>query len=403
MARRRRRRPALSRAQRKQKVDDYYRNVAETLIERMQDGKAVWTQAWEPGANALPYNFSTGKPYRGGNTVWLAEKAAVRGYGDPRWGTFKQALDKGGAVRKGEKGTQILFWQFESRKLARDKAGRPVLDEAGKPVYETRVLKRPRVYPYTVFNAEQCDGLPARTKRLSAEDWDPVEAAEKVLKHSGATVQHSGDDRAYYDLARDRIVLPYRDQFPNAQSFYQTALHELGHWTGHPDRLNRETLVRGTEAGFWSTLYAREELRAEISSMMTGDRLNLGHDPSRHKRHAGYVRSWVRALRDDPREIYRAARDAQEMSDWVLKRVRERTAQLEAAAPNEHAARPPEPAPAPESPSPPPPLSKPAVGEQYGLFQRARLPSAAELSRSALRGGDLSRGPLALPGGHESR
>ena len=309
-----------------------------------------------------------------------------------------QAGEGPGRLRaQGEKGTRILFWQFESRKLARGKDGRPVLDKAGEPVYETRVLPHPRVYPYTVFNAEQCKGLPARTERRSAEDWDPIEAAEKVLRHSGARIRHTSEDRAYYDLARDRILLPHRDQFPDAPSFYQTALHELGHWTGHPDRLNRETLVRGTEAGFWSTLYAREELRAEISSMITGDRLNLGHDPSRH---AGYVRSWVRALRDDPREIYRAARDAQAMSDWTLERVRERTAQLEAAAPGasagETAAPPPEPAPAPEAPPPPPPLPRPppepAVGEQYRLFQRARLPSAAELSRSALRGGSPVRG-----------
>ena len=393
MARRRRRRSDP--AKRLQRVDDFHRKVADALIERMQEGKATWTQAWEPGASTLPYNVSTGKAYRGGNTVWLAEKAAQRGYGDARWGTFKQVKGLGGAVLKGEKGTQILFWQFESRKLARGKDGRPILDGEGRPVYETKVLPHPRVYPYTVFNAEQCKGLPARTERRSAEDWDPIEAAEKVLRHSGATIRHTSEDRAYYDLARDRILLPHRDQFPDAPSFYQTALHELGHWTGHPDRLNRETLVRGTEAGFWSALYAREELRAEISSMMTGDRLNLGHDPSRH---AGYVRSWVRALRDDPREIYRAARDAQQMSDWTLERVRERTAQLEAAAPGasaeEPAARAPEPA--PEAPPPPPPLPRPppepAVGEQYRLFQRARLPSAAELSRSALRGGRLARG-----------
>lgn len=316
----------MARADRRSRVDDFYRRVAETLIERMQEGKATWTQAWEPGANSLPYNVKTGKPYRGGNTVWLAEKAAKRGYGDARWGTFKQVKDLGGHVRRGEKGCPILFWQFESKRLARDKDGRPVLDDEGKPVYETRVLPRPRVYPYTVFNAEQCNGLPARTVRRSAETWDRHEDAERVFRNVGAVVQHSGDDRAYYDLARDRIVLPYRDQFPNAPSYYQTALHELGHWTGHPDRLNRETLVRGTEAGFWSTLYAREELRAEISSMMTGDRLNLGHDPSRH---AGYVRSWVRALRDDPREIYRAARDAQMMSDYLLDRDRGRQQERE--------------------------------------------------------------------------
>ena len=367
MARRRRRR--ADPAKRMQKVDDYYRNVAETLIERMQEGKATWTQAWEPGAHSLPYNVKTGKPYRGGNTVWLAEKAAKLGYGEARWGTFKQVKELGGQVLRGEKGTQVLFWQFEARKLARDRAGRPVLDKEGRPVYETKALSRPRVYPYTVFNAEQCKGLPARTKRRSAEEWDPVEAAERVLKHSGAKIQHAGDDRAYYDLARDRIVLPYRDQFPDAPSYYQTALHELGHWTGHPDRLNRETLVRGTEAGFWSTLYAREELRAEISSMMTGDRLNLGHDPSRH---AGYVRSWVKALRDDPREIYRAARDAQQISDWTLERLPERSPGREAGGRDgQRAAERRAPAPsAPERDEDP----RPAAGEQLQLFRRERQP-----------------------------
>ena len=369
MARRRRRRPALSRAQRAKRIDDYYRRVADTLIERMQEGKATWTQAWEPGAHSLPYNIKTGKPYRGGNTVWLAEKAAKLSYGDARWGTFKQVKELGGQVLRGEKGTQILFWQFETKKLARDKAGRPVLDEAGKPVYETKALPHPRVYPYTVFNAEQCKGLPQRTKRRSAEQWSPIEAAEQVLKHSGAKIQHSSDDRAYYDLARDRIVLPYRDQFPNAPSFYQTALHELGHWTGHPDRLNRETLVRGTEAGFWSTLYAREELRAEISSMMTGDRLNIGHDPTRH---AGYVRSWVRALRDDPREIYRAARDAQQISDWTIERLPERSPGREAGGRDgeRSAERRALAAAAPERDR----VRPPAVGEQYRLFQRGRVP-----------------------------
>ena len=109
----------MARADRRSRVDDFYRRVAETLIERMQEGKATWTQAWEPGANSLPYNVKTGKPYRGGNTVWLAEKAAKRGYGDARWGTFKQVKDLGGHVRRGEKGCQILFWQFESKRLAR--------------------------------------------------------------------------------------------------------------------------------------------------------------------------------------------------------------------------------------------------------------------------------------------
>ena len=303
------------------RVEDYYRRVADSLIAQIERGAAPWTQAWKPGENALPYNIKSGKPYRGGNSVWLASTAERRGYSDERWGTYKQVMDLDGQVRRGEKGCGILFWQFESRQLARDKDGKPVLDDTGQPAYETRALASPRVYQYTVFNAEQCDGLPARPLREGSNVWDAHQQAERAIKETRAVIEHSGANRAYYDLARDRVVLPFREQFPDGPSYYQTALHELGHWTGHPDRLNRETLVRGIEDGFGSRNYAREELRAEISSMMTGDRLNIGHDPARH---AAYVGSWIQALKEDPREIYRAAQDAQVMSDLLLSQSRER-------------------------------------------------------------------------------
>ena len=304
----------------------YYRKVAEQLIEQIEGGTARWTQAWQPGEKSMPRNVVTGNIYRGGNSVWLASVADQRGYGDERWGTYKQVQSLGGQVRRAEKGSAILFWQFESRKLARDRDGRPVLDEEDKPVYESTPLDRPRCYPYTVFNAEQCDGLPRREPRAGAYSWDAIEEAEKLLKQSGAMIENSGKNRAYYDLRRDRIILPFKQQFPTGPAYYQTALHELGHWTGHPDRLNRTTLMKGIEEGFASPHYAREELRAEISSMMTGDRLQLGHDPTRH---AAYVGSWIQALRDDPREIYRASQDAQVMSDYVLGRVREKAAERE--------------------------------------------------------------------------
>lgn len=303
------------------RVDDYYRRVAESLISQIEEGTARWTQAWKPGEKALPCNVKTGRQYRGGNSVWLASTADRRGYGDERWGTFKQVRDLGGHVRRGQKGCAILFWQFETKRLARDKEGKPVLDKEGKPVYETQALASPRAFTYTVFNAEQCDGLPPRAQRPGLYAWDKHEETERVFKGSGAVIEHSGKDRAYYDLRRDRVILPYREQFPDAPSYYQTALHELGHWTGHPRRLDRDILTKGIEEGFASPQYAREELRAEISSMITGDRLELGHDPSRH---AAYVGSWIQALRDDPREIYRASRDAQDMSDYLLGRVHDR-------------------------------------------------------------------------------
>ena len=203
--------------------------MADQLIEQIEGGTARWTQAWQPSEKAMPRNVATGKAYRGGNSVWLASVADQRGYQDERWGTYKQVKGLGGQVRRGEKGSAILFWQFETRKLARDRNGKPILGENGKSVYETIPLDRPRSYPYTVFNAEQCDGLPRREPQAAARAWDPIDEAERVLKASGAEIENAGKNRAYYDLRRDRIILPYKEQFPNGPAYYQTALHELGH------------------------------------------------------------------------------------------------------------------------------------------------------------------------------
>ena len=115
-------------------------------------------------------------------------------------------------------------------------------------------------------------------------------------------------------MGEDKIVLPERSQFPTANAYYQTALHECGHSTGHPDRMNRESLKEGIEKGFGSPEYAREELRAEISAMMTGERVGVGHDPQRG---AAYVENWVAVLEKDPLEIHRAAGDAQrDLQAW---------------------------------------------------------------------------------------
>ena len=362
-------------ADRLRRLDEYYREVAGALVEQIEKGTAPWTQAWQPGEKALPANVQTGKAYRGGNSVWLLSVAERRGYADERWGTYKQVKGLDGQVRKGEKGTRILYWHFEDRRVIRDRVdGTPVLDERGKPVYESRALQSPRVYTYTVFNAEQCDGLPKREGRAAAAAWDGHREADRVLECSGARIEHSGEDRAFYDIRGDRIVLPYRERFPEAAGYYQAALHELGHWTGHASRLNRATLLEGIVEGPYSKQYAREELRAEISSMMTGDRLNLGHDPARS---TAYVNHWVKALRDDSREIYRAARDAQGISDYLLEPERDRVAEREA----EERAAPPakelEPAvrsePVPELPAPAIlPLGGSEPGDQYRLFQGRR-------------------------------
>ena len=301
--------------------DEYHRKFADAIIEQIKQGTAPWQKPWAPGERVMPMNVDTDRSYRGGNSLHLASVQQEMGYGDVRWGTYRQIQNRGGQVRKGERGTRILSFQDKKRIAVTDAQGKPRRDAEGKRIYRYEKLKTPFVRQYTVFNAEQADGLPERANPTPEPLWKAHQEAEKVMADVGVQVRHVQGDRAYYHMKRDEIVLPERGQFPSANNYYQTALHELGHSTGHPERMNRETLAEGIKNGFGSPDYAREELRAEISAMMTGERVGVGHDPSRG---AAYVEGWVQALEEDPREIRRAAADAQRISDFVLARHIER-------------------------------------------------------------------------------
>ena len=310
------------------KHDEYHRQFADAIIEQIRKGTAPWQKPWGPGERVLPANVDTGRAYAGGNSLHLAAVQQERGYADVRWGTYRQIQARGGQVRKGERGTRILSFRDHRKIAVTDGRGRPVRDKEGKRVYRHERLPTPIVRQYTVFNAEQADGLPARPAPTPEPLWKVHQEAERVLADSGVPVRHVVGDRAFYSLNNDEITLPERMQFPSANHYYQTALHELGHSTGHPERMNRATLTQGMADGFGSPAYAKEELRAEISAMMTGERVGVGHDPSRG---AAYVEAWVAALKEDPREIRRAAADAYKISDFVLERSRERQAEREAA------------------------------------------------------------------------
>ena len=250
------------------KHDEYHRQFAEGIIEQIRQGTALWQKPWGPGERVLPANVDTGRSYRGGNSLHLAAVAQERGYGDVRWGTYRQIQARDGQVRKGEQGTRILSFQDHRKIAVNDERGRPKRDAEGKRVYRHERMPAPVVRQYTVFNAEQADGLPARPTPTAEPLWKAHQQAERVLEDGGVPVRHVAGDRAFYNLNRDEIVLPERGQFPSANHYYQTALHELGHSTGHPERMNRETLTQGISEGFASPAYAKEELRAEISAMM---------------------------------------------------------------------------------------------------------------------------------------
>lgn len=288
-------------------MQPFHEIVAAKLIAQLAQETAPWQKPWGPGASAtlLPTNPLTGKRYRGINAIQLISE----GHADPRWMTYKQAASIGAQVRQGEKGTLIQYWKFSEERVRTDAQGGPVRDSQGQPVREAVQLERPRVFLATVFNASQIDGLPPMQPRPQL-DWQTLERPERILQASGAIIRHAAQSGAFYRPGTDTIHLPDKAQFPSAAHYYATALHELGHWTGHGVRLDRDLAHP-----FGSEGYAREELRAEIASMILGDALGIGHDPGQH---AAYVGSWIRLLQRDSLEIFRAAADAEKIQHFVL-------------------------------------------------------------------------------------
>lgn len=284
----------------------YHEVVAEKLIEQLKAGTAPWQRPWAPGEPAamLPMNPATGNRYRGINAIFLT----MQGRDDQRWMTYKQAAAVGAQVRKGEHGTPVQYWKFTEEQTKTDENGKSVLDAKGNPEKVVVRLERPRVFFATVFNGEQIDGLPPIERKPVT--WNPHERAEHILQASGADIHHVESNRAFYRLSTDSIHLPNQGQFPTADKYYATALHELGHWTGHPSRLDRDI-----QNPIGSEEFAKEELRAEIASMLIGDDLGIGHDPSQH---VAYVGSWIKALQDDPLEIFRACADAEKIHEFII-------------------------------------------------------------------------------------
>jgi antirestriction protein ArdC/phage/plasmid primase-like uncharacterized protein len=284
----------------------FHEEFAAQLIEDLKKGTAPWQKPWLPGELHAPLNPVSGTVYSGINRVMLSRK----GYEDPRWMSLKQANSLDCRVRKGEKAQTIVYWQFSKEEPARDDDGKPKLDGEGNQVMEKVELSRPIVRFSSVFHVSQLEGnIPPLDPSTVSLAWDPNQKAETILENSGAAIKHNQRNRAYYSLRSDEICLPPKDHFPSADGYYVTALHELGHWTGHPSRMDREFGPFGSEP------YAREELRAEIASWMLGQDLGIGHDPGQH---LAYVDSWVSVLEKDPYEIVRACRDAEKIKQHVL-------------------------------------------------------------------------------------
>jgi antirestriction protein ArdC len=249
----------------------------------------------------LPQNASTGRTYSGINILLLWVAAIEQGRPSQRWLTFKQALGLGGNVRKGEKGTTVVYADTFVPKAEQAKAS-----ASGEDPRRVGFLKR-----FTVFHVEQCEGLPADP------DASPLPGRTEVLPHVEAVIASTGADirvggeMAFYSPSHDFIQVPPQQAYFEPINWYRTRLHELGHWTGHVSRLDRNFSGRhGGEA------YAREELVAELCSAFLC--AELGVTPT--VRHADYLGAWLEVLKGDNRAIFQAASMASKAADFVMGR-----------------------------------------------------------------------------------
>ena len=287
---------------RHQERGNLYAEVTSRIISELEAGRFPWVQPWGNARSelGLPKNAATGRTYSGINILVLWGAVIAGGYAGQHWLTFRQALALGGSVRKGEHGTTVFY---ADRFIPKEEVARAT--EAGEEPEAVGFLKR-----FTVFNVAQCDGLPS--DRFAPAPMLPerelIPEAEALIAATGADFR-TGGDRAFYVPSADFIQVPPQPAFFDQVNYYRTCFHELGHWTGHRSRLDRD--LAGARR---SHPYAREELIAELASAFLC--ATLGITPT--VRHTDYLGSWLEVLREDNRAIFRAASQASRAADFIL-------------------------------------------------------------------------------------
>jgi antirestriction protein ArdC len=265
---------------------DLYQTVTDNIIAAIENGGNLpWVRPWS--VSGSPRNGMTGRVYSGVNHLLLTIAGAP--YSSNEWFTFKNAAKLGGSVRKGQKGTQVVFWNIIKKKNAAGK------DES-----------IPLLRYFLVFNRDQIDNLP-QPVIADKPEFNPIDSAEQLIYSAGATINFGGD-RAVYNMVTDAITLPTKESFVDEGAYYATAFHELIHWTGHDSRLDR---LKATPFG--SPDYAKEELVAELGAAF----LCAEYGINGKTQHPEYIKSWLNVLKNDKRFIFRASSMANKAVEFL--------------------------------------------------------------------------------------
>jgi antirestriction protein ArdC len=281
---------------------DVYQEVTDKIVAALEQGTVPWRKSWTPefkGAKLTRPIRANGQAYNGVNVLLLWGQQAAMGYTNNQWMTFKQALEFKACVRKGERGTMVVY---------ADRMVKTRTNAAG----EDESYAIPFMKAYTVFNVDQIDGLPDRFRAAAPAPLHEHERNARVdnfVSATGATINHGGD-RAFFSEGENRIQMPHLGQFDDSEAYYATLLHELTHWSGSARRLNRTFAKR-----FGDETYAAEELVAELGAAFLCADLQVSDKPRAD--HASYIASWLRALKSDKRAIFTAAAMASRAAEYL--------------------------------------------------------------------------------------
>ncbi|TKB23464.1 DUF1738 domain-containing protein [Desulfopila sp. IMCC35006] len=276
---------------------DVYEMITNQVLELMESGCIPWQKPWNArGANR---NLISGKQYRGINVFLLS----CTSFSTPWWLTYKQAADKGGKVRKGEKGTQVVFWK-------------PLLiNEENPATGKTEKKKIFMLRYYTIFNLDQVDGIEAPVEPEVVE-LEPIAAAEKIVTEmqNAPKIEESASGKACYYPQLDKVQMPFFTDFDESEKFYSVLFHELGHSTGHESRVNRPEGMKDIKFG--SDNYSKEELTAEMTAaFLCGE---AGILPATVENSAAYLQGWSKKFKESAKMIVCAAAAAQKAADYIL-------------------------------------------------------------------------------------
>jgi antirestriction protein ArdC len=270
-----------------------YERITERIVALLEQGTVPWHKPWKVNTG-LPRNLVSKKPYRGINVFLLMAMS----YESPHWLTFRQAIQLGGNVKKGEKSCPVVFWK--KMEIEDKKSGEP----------QTKPLLR----LYHVFNETQCDGLKDAPEEIPMLVTKPAEIMAKMPQPP--VVKH-GMAQAFYSPTDDCVGMPERERFDSEAGYFAALFHELVHATGHEKRLNRASITERN--GFGSNPYCKEELIAELGSAFLcgyADIVDRTIDNS-----AAYLEGWLKQFQNDRTLIVYAAAQAQKAADFILGRT----------------------------------------------------------------------------------